>query len=106
MPAPKLPRDANHNAVPLVPNTAALAVTVDTTISTATSLTLNVATSLIEVNALSQGIFMRYAAGVTSSAFDEYIQAGSTRHYLVPKGVTIVSFIEQAASATLIVIEK
>ncbi len=100
------PIDANHKAVPLTSPRTALAVTVDATVSAATDVTLNVATTLLEVNALSQGIYMRYAATASSSNFDEYIQAGSVRHYVKPYGVTVVSFIEQAASATLILIEK
>jgi hypothetical protein len=55
---------------------------------------------------------MKWGATASSSAFDEYIQAGSTRHYVVPVNATTgvqyttVQFIEQAASATLVVIEK
>lgn len=102
----KQPRDANHSPVPLVTPTTALAVTNSASISSATSITLNAATTLIEINALSQGVFMKYAAGVTSSAFDEYIQAGTVRHYVKPYGVTVISVIEQSATARVIVIEK
>ncbi len=101
-----LGRDQNAVPLPLTPPFAALAVTVDTTISAATDVTLNAATTLLEVNALSQAIYMRYAVTASSSNFDEFIQAGSTRHYVVPAGVTVISFIEQAASATLILIQK
>jgi len=101
-----LPRDGNHEPVPLVPSRTALATTVDTTISSSTTVTLNASTTFIEVNALSQGIYMKYGATVSSASFDEYIQAGSVRHYFIPQGTTQVSFVEQAASGTLIVIEK
>ena len=101
-----IPRDDNDAIIQLVPRVAALARTLDTTISSATSVTLNVATTLIEVTALTQGIYMRYSAGASSSNFDEFIPANSTRHYVKPSGVTVVSFLEVAASATLIVIEK
>lgn len=100
------PRDADHNAVPLVSPTTALAVTNSSSISGATSITLNASTTLIEINALSQGVFMRYAASVSSTVFDEYIQAGAVRHYVKPSGVTVISVIQQAATATVIVIEK
>lgn len=102
----KLPIDANDSKIPLTQNTTALAVTYDTTISTATSVTLNAATTLLEVSALAQPIFMRYQASVSSTLFDEFIQAGTTRHYVVPTGVTVVSFIEQAATGALVLIEK
>lgn len=101
-----VPRDSNRVPLPITPNAVALAVTYDTTISASTSITLNAATWLIEVTALTQGVFMKWGATASSSAFDEFIAAGSTRHYVVPTGQTTVQFIEQAASATLIVIEK
>jgi len=100
------PWDTHGATLPLTPATTALSRTVNASISAATSVTLNAATQLIEVNALAQGIYMRYSAGVTSGNADEYIQAGTTRHYWIPSGVTVVSFIEQAASATLVLIEK
>lgn len=102
----RMPKDANHQSVPLTSPRTALAVTYDTTISSATDITLNAATTLIEVNALSQGVFLRYQATASSSNFDEYIQAGAVRHYVKPNGVTVISVIEQAASATVVVIEK
>lgn len=102
----KLPGDANGNPLPITFASVALQTTYDTTISSSTTVTLHAATSLIEVSALSQGIFMKWGATASSSAFDEFIQAGTTRHYAVPSGQTTVQFIEQAASATLIVIEK
>lgn len=101
-----VPRDSQNTPLPLTPSAAALAVTYDTTVSTATDVTLNAATTIIEVSALTQGIFMRYAATASSSNFDEFIQAGSTRHYVIPTGVSVISFIEQAASAVLVLIQK
>lgn len=72
----------------------------------AVSVTLNTSTSLIEVNAISNGMFMKYAAGASSSDYDEYIQAGATRHYVIPSGVTVISFIGDAGTAKLRLIEK
>lgn len=103
---PSVPRDGNNAALPLTPNYLALHVTTNASISGSSSVTLQAGTSLIEVNAISQGIYMKWSATASSSAFDEYIQAGSTRHYVVPPGVTTVQFIQQAASATLVLIEK
>lgn len=101
-----LPIDDKQRAVPLVPNSVPLAVTYDTTISAATSITLNAKTTFLEVTAIAYGVFMRYQAGVSSSSFDEFIGAGMTRHYIVPSGVTVVSFIEETAGAAIVVIEK
>lgn len=107
-----VPRDGSDTALPLTPSTQAVAVTTNASIGSSSSITFNIATSLIEVNALSQGIYMKWGTTATSSSFDEYIQAGSTRHYVIPNdpttGVkyTTAQFIQQAASATLVLIEK
>lgn len=101
-----LPRDANHNPVPLSPNKTALARTYDATISAATDVSLNASTTFIEVTAIDAGIFMRYASTVTSSNFDEFIAAGQTRQYIKPSGVTVVSFLQESATAKLVLIEK
>lgn len=101
-----LPVDQKGNMIPLVPPTGAIAVTYDTTISTATDITLNSATDIIEVTAINNGVFLRYASTASSSAFDEFILADSTRHFIVPAGVTVISVIEETASAKVVVVEK
>lgn len=101
-----LPIDSNSKEFQLPPATLALAVTYDTTISSSTSITLNVNTSLIEVTSLAKGTFMKWGGTASSSSFDEFIAPDTSRTYVVPTGQTTVQFIEQAASATLIVIEK
>lgn len=103
---PDITHDASGQLIPLTISTEALARTLDATISSATSITLNAATSIIEVTAIDKGIYLRYSAGVTSSNFDEYIAANTTRHYIIPFGVTVISVLEAAATATVIVIEK
>ncbi len=107
-----VPRDQNDVPLPLTPATLAAAITYDTTVSTSTTVTFNAATTMIEVSALSQAIFLKWGGTASNSAFDEFIGAGMTRHYAVPTdsatGIryTTAQFIEQAASATLVVIEK
>lgn len=101
-----LPKDQRGKVIQLTPNTTSKAVTVDSTISSATSVALNQDTTLIEVTALNYGVYMKYAAGVSASSFDEFIAPGMTRHFLRPEGVSTISFIEKDASATIIVIEK
>lgn len=101
-----VPRDNSQAPLPLTPSVFAVAVTNNGSIASSSQITFNAATTMIEVNALSQGIFMKWNGTATSSSFDEYIQQGTTRHYVLPVGVTNAQFIQQAASATLIVIEK
>ncbi len=107
-----VPIDGNAAKLPLTPSTLALAVTNNGSLSSSATITFNAGTSLIEVSALSQGVFLKWGGTATSSSFDEYIQAGFTRHYFIPINTTTgapyttAQFIQQAASATIIVIEK
>lgn len=107
-----VPTDGNQVKLPLTPSVLALAVTNNGSLSGSATVTFQTTTTFIEVSALSQGVFMKWGATASSSAFDEYIQAGFTRHYTVPVNsttglpYTTAQFIQQAASATIIVIEK
>lgn len=101
-----LPIDANGEAMQLTPSKLAVAVTYDATISGSTTVTLNALTTYIEVTSLLKGTFMKWGATASSTTFDEFITPESTRAYVVPVGQTSVQFIEEAASAHLIVIEK
>jgi len=101
-----LPSDQKGDGIPLTTPTPANAVNYDTSISTATDITLNADTALIEVTAINAGIFLRYASTASSSAFDEFILADNTRHFVVPAGVTVISIIEESAGAKAVVIEK
>jgi hypothetical protein len=103
---PDLPGEREGEMIPLTIDKVALLETYDTTIDTAQDITLEVATSLIEVNAIGQGIFLKYATGVTSSDFDEYIQEGQTRHYVKPNGVTAISYIGIAVGGAAVIIQK
>ncbi len=103
-----LPIDGNSRTAQLTPPKAALAVTQDDTISSATDLALNAATTFIEVSAINAGIYMRYAATASAANSDEYIMANTQRHFYVPDGVTTVSFIQDASTGTALlrVVEK
>ena len=103
---PQLPIAGNGVPINTTPLTRPLARTYDATISSATDITLNAATTIIEVTALAQGIFMRYQATASSSNFDEFIPPNTSKLFGVPPGVTVVSFIQEAATAKLVVIEK
>lgn len=108
-----LPHDSNNYPVHLSPGTTALAVTVDTSVSGSTEITLNAKTTLLRVYAKSQDVYMKWGtADVTASNFDEIIPAGQICDFIVPIETqpstlyTAANFIEQAASASLTVIEK
>lgn len=83
----------------------ALAVTYDATISSATSVVLNASTTCFEVSAFTQSVLLRYAAAVSTSAFDAVIPANTTRMFMRPDGVTTISVIEAAATGAVAVIE-
>lgn len=83
-----------------------LATTYDATISSATSITLNANTTSFEVLAIGNPIFLRFAAGVSTSAFDAVIGTGETKVFFRDPSVTVISVIEAAASAIVAVIER
>lgn len=101
-----LPTDANDKPMQLTPSVTALAVTYNATISSSTTVALNVATTYVEVTALSKGIFMKWGDVASSTSFDEFIAPDGTRAYVVPTGQTSIQFVEETTSARLIVIEK
>lgn len=91
----------------VAPDVVALAQTYDTSVSSSTEITLNKATSILEVTALSKGIFLKWGAdNCTNANFDGYIPADTTRYFGVPDGVTAVNFLEQSSAAILVVVEK
>ena len=83
-----------------------LVATYDATISSSTAITLNAGTRYLEVTAVDKGIFLKWDATASSSAFDEYIGAGLTKTYVVPSGTTTANFIQQAATGILVCLEK
>lgn len=82
-----------------------LAKTYDATLSSATDITLNVATSYIEVAAIDKPVLLRYQATASTTNFDAVIPANSVRGFAVPNGVTVISVIEEQASAHVVVTE-
>ncbi len=90
-------------------NTAAtskpLVATYDATVSSNTAISLNSATSGIEVSTIAQGVFLRWDGSASSSAFDGYVAPNTTKVFMVPRGTVTANFIESASAATLIVIE-
>lgn len=93
--------------IQLTPNVVALARTVDASISASTEVTLNEATTYVEVYAIAKDVYLKWGtADVTASNFDEVIPAGQIREFLVPETITAVNVIEREASATVIIVEK
>lgn len=102
-----LPRDANNYTSQLTPATLAKQVTYDATISSSTNIQFDADTSYIEVAAIDKPILMSWGASTASTTnFDEIILPGQVREFFVPDGISSASFIEQAASAILVCIEK
>ena len=91
----------------MTPAVQALVVTYDATISTSTQITLNAATTLIAVSAIDKTILMNWGTtSASTTVFDEVINLNTTRQFFVPVGVKAVNFIEQVATAILVLVEK
>lgn len=81
-----------------------LAVTYDATISASTTVTFAAGSKYIEVSAIDKGVFMKWGATASSSAFDEFIPANTSKTFVILAATA--QFIEEAATAKLVVIEK
>jgi len=86
------------------PKAPTLEETYDASISASTEVTFATGTTYIEVSAIDKGIFMKWAAAATSSDFDEFIPANTSKRF--PILSASAQFIEEAATAHLVVIEK
>jgi len=86
------------------PKAPTLARTYDATISASTTVTFAAGTNYIEVSAIDKGIFMKWGATASSSAFDEFIPANTSKRFVTLAATA--QFIEEAATAKLVVIEK
>jgi len=105
-----MPIDESGQLIPLGPSSPALATTYDTSISSATTITLDAETRFIRVYAIGETVFLKWGTGVTTSSdgFDEVILADSSMDWkLNPSQAGMaISVIERAASASVIVVEK
>ena len=95
------------------PAVLALEETYDASIGGSTELTLNSATTMIEVSAIDKTIMLKWGVdNASTSDFDEVINLNSTRQFMIPTDTTTkllytaVNFIEQEAGAILCVSEK
>ncbi len=83
-----------------------LVATFDATISSATSITLNAATTSFEVLAITQPVYVRFQASVSTSAFDAVVGANTSKVFYRDPSVTVISVLEAAATANVAVIER
>lgn len=88
------------------PKAPTIVETYDATISASTAITLNAATTYIEVSAIAAGIFLKWNGTAATSDFDEYISPDETRLYIRPAGATTANFIQASANGILVVLEK
>lgn len=88
----------------LNPKAPTLEETYDATISSTTEITFAAGTTVIIVSAIDKGIFMKWGAAATSSDFDEFIPANTTLPFV--KLAATAQFLEESATAKLVVIEK
>lgn len=104
----EIPTDNHGVPIPnALPFGATLAQTYDATISASTEITLNEATTVLIIHAISQMVFLKWGTDdVTSSNFDEAIPANETRILKVPAGTTAINLIQAAATANVAVVEK
>lgn len=99
----EMPRDAAGVSIPLTPAKTAVARTNNDSVTTGTAVdvTLNVATALVGISAITAGLYVRFAATAASNNFDRYVQAGTTEYFVRPNGCTVVSVIADGATAKL-----
>ena len=83
-----------------------LATTYDATISSANSIVLNTATTSYEVLAIDKPVLLRFAASVSTSAFDAVIPANQSKVFYRDPAVTTISVLEASATAIVAVIER
>lgn len=82
-----------------------LVATYDATVSGNTAITLNAATTGIEVTAIDKSIFLKWDGTAASNNFDAIIAPNTTKVFSVPRGTVTANFIEQSATAILVCIE-
>ncbi len=86
------------------PKAPTLEETYDAAISASTAVTFASETEYIEVSAIDKGIFMKWGATASSTDFDEFIPANTSKRFVVL--AASAQFIEESATAKLVVIEK
>jgi hypothetical protein len=68
--------------------------------TTAGSVTLNSATSMIKVSSVGNGVLIRFGAAPTTTAFDDFVVSGSAEYIPVKPGSANVQFLAITTGAT------
>lgn len=103
---PNFPEGQSERSMHLLPTASALAVTNDTSITASTEVTLNTSTTLLDVTALTDGVFLKWGTDdVSSSDFDVFILANTTRSLQVPEGTTAFNIIDNGGGGQAIISE-
>lgn len=97
--------DTNRRTLQGLPASVALDETYNATISASTALTLNAATTLLEITAIDKAICYKWGGTCSTSDFDGIVPANTSKLVPVPNGQTSIQFIEQAVTAILAVVE-
>jgi len=98
---------SNQQSQPRFHTGQARVVTYDATVSSSTQITLNAATTVIEVTAIDKAILMNWGTtSASTTVFDHVIPLNSSKTFTVPTDVTAVNFIEQSATAILVLLEQ
>lgn len=102
----EIPVDANNKPLQVPPAVSALASTYNASLGSAVNITLNVNTSYIEVSAFTAGVLLRWQTGASTTNFDAAVGPGATRAFAKPPTATVLSIIQQSATAAVAVVEK
>lgn len=90
-----------------VPDVVALNQTVNDSLDSSSEITLNTATSFLQVYAITKDVYLKWGTDdCTAANFDEVIPAGKIMNFLVPEGQTAINLLERESAATAIVLEK
>lgn len=99
---PRIPRDSGTHPIPLIPDRAAIVTTINASVDSAVDIVLNSRCTLVEVNAVTQGIYIKWSATATAASSDSFVAANTVRHFVVPPATQTISVISETAGAKLI----
>jgi len=94
-----------YGAIQQAATSKPLAVTYDATVSASTAITLNAATTGIEVTAIDKAILLKWDATASTTAFDGVVEPNKSKVFSVPGGTVTANFIEESATAKLVCIQ-
>ena len=111
MPRPQTPGSPMGDSIQLLPASRARAQTLDSTVSTATTVTLDTGTSIVRFQAFLGAVYMKWLTAadtdaVTNANYEGIISdGGAPFDFVIPPNVTGVSLLEKDSGAEISVIE-